>query len=164
MKILVPYDGSPNSDIAMESLRSAEFALCGHEVLAVVTDVWLHHSLEEFRSIRAGRTLQMERSGISSCAPALRIHEEERFLSGEVRRLLETNNPSSHIRVETLPGISLVSTEFVERAESWGAELVILGSQGASIAPGARRVASEVRCSVRIARSPKYRRGELHSN
>ena len=164
MKILVPYDGSVNADIALESLRSAEFALCGHEVLVVVTDVWLHDSPEEFRSIRAGRTLQMERSGISSCAPALRVYEEERFLSGEVRRRLETNNPSSHIRVETLPGNSLVSTEFLERAVSWGAELVILGSQVASITPGARRVASEVRCSVRIARNSKYRSGELGSN
>ncbi len=65
MNILIPYDGSINADIALDSLQTAEFDGKKYEVLVVVTDVWLHETREEFFSTRVRRKRQMEISGIS---------------------------------------------------------------------------------------------------
>jgi nucleotide-binding universal stress UspA family protein len=152
MKILIPYDGSKNADIALDYLHAAEFAPEEHEILVVVTDVWLPETVEEFFSTRALRKRQTEMSGSSSYAPALRDWEEERFLARDVRRRLESKFPSWDVTVTTLAGFSLVSSEVLEKAESWGADLIILGSQSDSGAPGAQAVAAKARCPVRIVR------------
>lgn len=151
MKILIPYDGTKNADLALDTLQRTEFAHEKHEILVVVTDVWLHETIEEFFSTRARRKRQVEISDISSYAPALRAREEERFLIGEVIRRLESKAALWKVRVETLSGSNLVSSEVLEIADRWGAELVILGSQNGG---GAKRVAAEAKCPVRVSRAP----------
>jgi nucleotide-binding universal stress UspA family protein len=63
------------------------------------------------------------------------------------------------LRTEALPGIRLVGDEATEIAESWGADLILVGSKSnrnvdpayfACISPG---VAARAHCSVRVARS-----------
>ncbi len=129
MKILIPYDGSQNAENALRDLSEAGLPPGRHEVLIVVTDVWLPETAEEFERARAARRLKVERSGMCSYIPARRKLEEERFLSCEARELLSSMFPSWDIRVETLPGRILVSSEVSERAETWGAQLIILGSR-----------------------------------
>jgi hypothetical protein len=152
MKILIPYDGSINANIALDSLQTAEFAGNKHEILVIVTDVWLHETREEFFSTRAGRKRQMEMSGISSYAPALRAREEAQFFLREVSCRLESKFPLRNIRVEMLPGFSLISSEVLERAKSWGADIIIFGSHEESHS-AAKRVIAEAQCSVRIVRA-----------
>ena len=159
MKILIPYDGSKNAEKALRDLSEA--GLAGgdrHEVLIVVSDVWLTESVEEFFSACAARRRKVEISGACSYISAQRRLEEERFLSREASERLSSMFPSWDARVETLPGMSLASSEVLERAETWGADLIILGSgetgaaaQTFSQGTGAARVAKEAACAVRVA-------------
>jgi nucleotide-binding universal stress UspA family protein len=155
MRILVPYDGSTNADIALESLLAPEFAEGRHEILVVVTDVWLHGSAKEYASIRARRGAQIRKSGMSSYAPALKTYEEERFLSRKVLSRLESKLPLSSVRVETLPGLTLVETELLQRADDWEPDLILLGSQRHTVPPRMRSIAGRLKHRVRIAQHPK---------
>lgn len=158
MRILIPYDGSQNAENALRDLSEAGFAGCKHEVLVVVSDVWLPETSKEFERARAARRLKVERSGTCSYIPARRKLEEERLLINEARKRLSLILPLWEIRVETLPGRSLVSSEILQRAETWSAQLIILGSrddlvtaQSVGQGTGAARVAKEACCPVRIA-------------
>ena len=158
MRILISYDGSQNAENALRDLSEAGFAGDKHEVLVVVSDVWLPETAKEFERVQAARRLKVEKSGLCSYIPARRKLEEERLLSREARKRLSLMFPSWEVRVETLPGRSLVSSEILQRAETWNAELIILGSHDDFVTvqlvgqgTGAARVAKEARCAVRIA-------------
>jgi len=67
MKILIPYDGSKNTEIALSVLRRrADFALEEHDALIVVSGIWLPESPEEFSRAAAGRRRRTVLLGISS--------------------------------------------------------------------------------------------------
>jgi nucleotide-binding universal stress UspA family protein len=156
MRILIPYDGSQNAENALRDLSEAGFAGGKHEVLVVVSGVWLPETAKEFERARAARWLKVERSGMCSYIPARRKPEEERLLISEARERLSLMFPSWDVRVERLPGRSLVSSEILQRAETWGAELIILGgrddfvtAQSVGQGTGAARVAKEARCAAR---------------
>lgn len=65
---------------------------------------------------------------------------------------------SWYMRSEALPGIGLVGDEAIAKATEWGADLLIVGSQGSSnveppyFACISANVAANARCPVRIAR------------
>jgi nucleotide-binding universal stress UspA family protein len=160
MRILIPYDGSENAENALRDLSEARFAGGGrkHEVLVVISDVWLPETTEDFFRACAARRRKLETSGMCSYVPARQKLEEERLLCREASERLARMFPSWDIRVETLPGMSLPASEFLQRAETWGADLIILGStddyaaaQTVRQGTGAARVAKEARCAVRIA-------------
>ncbi len=157
MKILIPYDGTKAAEIALLDLQNAGFGQTD-EILVVITDVFLPESAEEFFNARRMCRLNLEKSGTYSFAPARRQFEEERFLSRQIRRLFSAL-PLWNIRVETLPGASLVSSEILEKAASWKADVIVLGSkegEAAALSNGYKsglwRVVSEAGCSVRLAR------------
>lgn len=65
---------------------------------------------------------------------------------------------SGFLQVRELPGVGLFANEAVDLAEAWGADLILVGSQGASsveppyFACMSHGVAARARCPVRIAR------------
>lgn len=157
MKILIPHDGTKNAENALLDLQNAGFGQ-DDEVLIVITDVFLPESAEEFFKAVKERRLNLEKSGTCSYAPARRQFEEERLLAREIRRRLSTDFPAWNIQIETLPGLSLVPGEILEKAARWKADLIILGcEEGAMIKnpngykSGLRRVAAEAKCAVRLA-------------
>ena len=76
MKVVIPYDGSRNVEIALSALRRREdFARERHEALIAVSDVWLSESSEEFADAVAARRHAAAISGLSSHAPALKTWE-----------------------------------------------------------------------------------------
>lgn len=149
MKVLIPYDGSSNARIALEALHAPEFAGQRLDVLILITDVWLPETTEDFFFVRADRKNRMELSGICSYVPASRNREEMLFLAREIRRQTESLTDQWNIRLENAEGFSLVSSEVLERAETWKADLIILGTQNGGSA-GARRVAAKAKCRVRM--------------
>lgn len=158
MKILIPFDGSKCAENALRDLIKAKSSERILEVLVVVSDVWMPESTEEIFRARAARRRKLEMSGKYSYAPARLKLEEEQLLCREASERLSSKFASSKIHVETLPGMSLISSEILERVAAWGADLIILGSSDESAAthsprPGTAiaRVAGEAFCAVRIA-------------
>lgn len=159
MKVLIPYDGTKNAENALLELQNAGFGQ-RDEILIVITDVFLPESAEEFSKACRERLLNLQRFGIYSYVPARRRLEEERFLSQQIRRRLSSDFPAWNIKIETLPGLSLVSSEVLAKAAVWKADLIILGSQeGKASNNGYKsslwRIVSEAECEVRLADGTK---------
>lgn len=164
MKVLIPFDGTKYADNALLDLQAAGFGK-DDEIVVAITDVWLPESADEVLKVKAERRLNLERSGTCSYAPARRRFEEERFLSSLIRKRVSSAFPMWDIRIESLPGFSLVSSEILEKASKWRPDLVVLGSQrnivevsNGNYRSGLWRVVSELDCSVRLARRTNYGR------
>ncbi|MEZ5345468.1 MAG: universal stress protein [Pyrinomonadaceae bacterium] len=156
MRILIPYDGTTNAENALHELHNPDFGM-DDEILVVITDVFMAESLEEISRTRRKRRLDFESTGTSSYAPARIEAEEERFLALEIRDRLSLKHSSLNIKVETLPGSSLVSNELLEKAARWKPDLIILGAEKrepdnrfGEYKSGIWRIAAEVQFPVRI--------------
>jgi nucleotide-binding universal stress UspA family protein len=159
MRVLVPYDGTAAAEKALLALRGAGVGPAD-EIQIVVTDIFLPGSAAEFSEESRRRRLTLKRSGSCSFSPALGRWEEEQFLSRELRLRLSEIFPGWNIQIGMLPGFSLVSSEILERAERWNADLIVLGAPEAGQAAagyrsGVWRVAAEAACSVHFARGAK---------
>jgi nucleotide-binding universal stress UspA family protein len=154
MKILIAYDGTDSANAALEDLPCAGLP-DEADALILVTNVWLASSPTEFsRAVAWRRMLAAEGS---SFAPALRDEEEERALSREARRRLLALFPAWRVRAQAAGGAATAGAELARTARSWGADLIVVGSEGRgwrdqSFGVAPRAVAAVAPCSVRIAR------------
>jgi nucleotide-binding universal stress UspA family protein len=157
LKVFIPYDGSESSETALDNLRSAGLPQ-RLEALVAVTPVWLPLSPYEITHAVSARRMKLLTSGMSSFAPALREHEEQRVLSLEADRRIRSIFPSGTVKTEVMQEMT-VASEILRKVKSWGAELIILGAktspspQITDYAGPALRVARDAPCSVRIART-----------
>jgi len=157
LKVFIPYDGSESSDTALDNLIKAGLPQ-GLEALVAVTQVWLPLSPYEITHAVSARRMKLLTSGMSSFAPALREHEEQRVLSLEADRRIRSIFPSGTVKTEVMQEMAVVS-EILRKVKSWGAELIILGAKTSPsphitdyVGP-ALKVARDAPCSVRIARA-----------
>ncbi len=158
LKVLIPYDGSESSEVALDNL-----ALAGLpqelDIFVAVTQVWLPLSPFEITRAVNARRLKLLNSGMTSFVPALRDYEELRVLTLEADRRIRSIFPSGTLRTEAMEDTAAVASEILEKAKSWGAELIILGSRTSpspyitDYAGPALRVAQRADCSIRIART-----------
>ena len=157
MKILIPYDGSPNAENALRALKTFGTEQ-RHEVLFAVTNVWLAESADEFSQAFRTRARKLADSGRGSYTSSLRNWEQEIALRNELQRRIPQMFPLWKIRVETMPGYSLVSSEILEKAETWEADVVLLGARDVfafeknGYGAGVLRVLKSAPCSVHLAR------------
>ena len=160
IKVLLVYDGSENAEIALDDLSRAGLPR-GVEALALVTDVCLPSSPADISRAVADRRMMVLKSGVSSFVPALRDVEEERVMSHKVEHRLRSMFPLGGVKSEGLSNRHSIRRGMVRRAETWGADLVVIGSQ---ISPSphitdycgaAVEIAAQSHCSARIARPSK---------
>lgn len=158
IKVLIPYDGSQNADVALSELRRAGLPQA-LDVIVAVTSVWLPLSPYEITRAVSARRMKVLSAGASSFAPALRDFEEQRVLSFEAARRISSSFPLGKVSVETIQDTATVADEILRKAKQRGAELVIVGSNSSpsphitDYAGPALKVAREAHCSVRIARA-----------
>ncbi len=169
MKVLIPYDGTPEAENALLELHNAGFGT-EDEILIVITDVFLPESKEEFFKAKNERYRNLEKSGTCSYVPARRKLEEEKFFARRIRERL-SDFPLANIKIETLPGASLAAGEILEKAARYQADLIILGTKEnkTDAATNAyksslRRILSEARCPVRLAFGAKRKSFETNTN
>ena len=158
MKIMIPYDGSVNTEIALRTLaRRADYSQVEHDALVVVSDVWLADSAEEFARVSNARLRNAAMAGVISHAPALSAWEDERVLSREAVDRVVSMFPIWSIHVEALPGSSLVSSEILEKADRSNTDVIAIGTRtpfteiGNGYGAAVLRVAKEAPCSVFLA-------------
>jgi len=164
IKVLIVYDGSENSDVALDDLSRAGLPR-GVEALALVTDACLPSSPEEINRAVADRRMMVLRSGVSSFVPALRDVEEARVLFDKAERHFRSMFPAGEVRSERLSTGNSIRRGAVRRAGAWGADLIVIGSP-VSPSPhvtdycgAAVEIAAQSQCSVRIARPSKATSG-----
>jgi nucleotide-binding universal stress UspA family protein len=164
LRVLIPYDGSETAEATLKDLSRA--GLPGElDALIAVTQVWLPSSPYEITSAVSARRLKLLTSGLSSHAPALQEHEEQRVLSLEAERKLRSMFPEGRVKTEAIQGTAAMAQAMLQRAKRWGADLIVLGSkhsrssQISDYAGPALRVAQDAHCSVRITR-PSDRRAD----
>jgi hypothetical protein len=162
LRIFIPYDGSETADATLTGLSRAGLPN-EIEALVAVTDVWLPLSPREITRTVDARRLKLLTSGLSSHAPALQDHEEQRVLSIEAKRRLRSMFPSGVVKTESFQDTSAVAETILRKAKHWDAELIILGAntspsqQITDYVGPALRVAHDAHCSVRIARRSDFK-------
>ncbi len=157
MKILIAYDGSECSEAALDDLRRAGLSSVAEVLLITVADVFLPPPIDE-----ADDTFPMYVP-----AGVKRAHKHAAEAVEKARQLAE--RASDRIRT-MFPGWDVRSDAFSESpawavirtADEWKPDLVVVGSHGNTALGGrlilgsvSQRVLYEVRCSVRVARSPR---------
>lgn len=157
VKVLIVCDGSENSDVALDDLSRAGLPH-GVEALALVTGVCLTSSPEDISRAVADRRMMVLKSGVSSFVPALRDVEEERVMSDKAKGRLRSIFPMGEVKSEALSERNSIRRGTVRRAEAWGADLIVIGSQKSpsphitDYCGAAVEIAAQSHCSARIAR------------
>jgi nucleotide-binding universal stress UspA family protein len=157
MRILIAYDGSDHARAALDDMRRAGLPGEGQALIVSVADVLVSPSTSIKEIAGTALTSRRVSSAIMQAqVQASRALEEARGFASEAKRLFQAHFPAWDVRVEPMTGTP--SWELIQKADVWGADLIVLGSQGRSalgcffLGSVSKKVATESRCSVRVAR------------
>ena len=153
MKVVIGYDGSEYADAALDDLRHAGLPRDAEAlIISVAEGVTLSPAVSEIVEKEAASRRMA--SAAAKASYALTQAKECARLGGERIRSLF---PEWKVSPEYLAGSP--ADALMERAANWGADLIVVGSQGRSalgrllLGSVSRKVATEARCSVRVARA-----------
>lgn len=151
MKIILAIDGSEFSKVAVKEL--AKFALSPDYDVCVL-NVYEHPTVwaPDLLSLDRARPYYLE--AISN-AEKLVVESAEKIVA-EAVKVLKEKNASLTITTSIVSG--LPKKEILEKAEAFGADLIVLGSQGHGalshflLGSVSHYIATHAKCSVMIAR------------
>lgn len=157
MKLLIAYDGSECADSALDDLTHSGLPPKGEALVMSVAEVWLpppppsSYEIVEFATTAkdplALERKYMEGSRAVKAADALAAKAAVRF---------QANFPGWKVTHESVWGSP--NWELFSKAESWKADLVVVGSHGRTalgrlfLGSVSQWLLNEARCSVRVAR------------
>lgn len=157
MRILIAFDGSDHARVALDDMRRAGLPGEGQALIVSVADFLVSPSTSIKEIAGTALTSRRVTSAIMQAqAQASRALEEARGFASEAKRLFQAHFPAWDVRAEPMAGTP--SWELIQKADVWGADLIVLGSQGRSalgrffLGSVSKKVATESRCSVRVAR------------
>lgn len=157
MKVLIGYDGSLSAEAALEDLRRAGLPRVGEALVVAVGEVLAAPDMSAAETVGAALTSRRVASAVARAREqAARVLEESRVLAAAAARRVRFFLPDWEVRSESLVGTP--AWELLRKAEEWGADLVVVGSQGRSalgrllLGSVSKKVAEESKRSVRIAR------------
>lgn len=152
VKLVIGYDGSQCAIEAIEDLRRAGLPRAGVEAVVMsIADVWPTPPGPEFAQLNpaAARVAHDKHDTALAEAKTLSVEGQER-----VARLF----PGWHVSAEAVPDSPYWG--LVKKTEEWGADLLMLGSQGRSavgrmvFGSVSQHAVWHAACSVRIGRRP----------
>ncbi len=138
MKILVAYDGSECADAALDDLRRAGLPANAQIKVLSVLENWLPPP-----------------SGLELVE---HIGRDEEFLALSRRGGLRLGSMEPGWDVKSELGAGSPATVIIEKADEWGADLIVVGSHGRTalgqffFGSVSQKVLHEAHCSVRVAR------------
>lgn len=153
MKILIAYDGSPCSDAAIDDLVKAGLPERGEARICSIAEVWMPPSSGMDESITDARIEK--------------LLEHHRAKGEALMNEASANAERAAVRVSSIlpkwdisseAGYGSPAWELINAAESFGSELIVVGSHGQSaisrffLGSISQKVLSEAKCSVRVAR------------
>lgn len=157
MRILIGFDGSSYADIAIDDLRRAGLpstveALVVSVGEAPIVPPFASHEMIE-RALVGDRVVSIVDHANRHVSEALKQANE---LVARASARLSSFFPGWRVRGEVLAGTP--AAELVQKAQSWKAELLVVGSEGRSaigrfiLGSVSLEVATDAGCSVRIGR------------
>ncbi len=155
MKILIAYDGSSCADAALDDLKRAGLPEEAEAFVMSVAEQWFPPPPPSSYEI-------VESSLIWSATPEAvqqmsQATEQANTMAFQASQVVKSNFPNWMIRAEGCCGSP--ASEVIEKAEEWGADLIVVGSRGRSgfsrliLGSVSQRVVTEAPCSVRVSRS-----------
>lgn len=164
MKVLIGYDGSASAASALADLRRAGLPREGEALVVSVGEVLAVPEPPAVEVVGAALTSRRLASGLARAREqASKALEEARVQAADAARRVRFFLPGWDVRAEPLAGTP--AWELLRKAEEWGADLTVVGSQGRSalgrllLGSVSKKVAEESSRSVRIAR-PAAVKGE----
>ncbi len=144
MKILIAYDGSEHSEVALTDLRRAGLPRKAQAVIISVAEEWL--------------PAPSSIGGVETPFPkeAFKAEQEALKLARSARAVVKTLFPDWEVHAES--AIGSPGSRLMWKAEEWKPNLIIVGSQGRSalgrffFGSVSQRVLHAADCAVRIAR------------
>ncbi|MGH9972036.1 MAG: universal stress protein [Pyrinomonadaceae bacterium] len=163
MKVLIGYDGSSYADAAVDDLHRAGLPSAVEALVVSVGDAPIIPPLASHEIIEKAcvgeRVVSIVEHANRQSSRALKQAAQ---LAASASRRIKSYFPGWKVRGEGLAGAP--ASELMRKAEEWGADLIVVGSQGRSaigrliLGSVSLKVASESRCSVRIGRRRDDRR------
>ncbi len=153
MKILLAVDGSPCSDAAVSEVAKRPWP-AGSEVRAISVAQFFGPTPEPL-VLPAHFYEDMEK-------------DARRQASGIIEKAAATlrENQGQKLQITTKVILDAPKDAIIEEAESWGADLIVVGAHGYRgyerwlLGSVSQAVASQARCSVEIVRCPKTNESE----
>jgi len=152
MRILIGYDGSDCAEAALDDLRRAGLPEQAEVIVMSVAEVWLPpRSTNE--TTEGEKSLPLDEPMYAKA----RAKENEALENAQrAGRRLQANFPKWSVKAESSSGSP--AWELIAKADQWKPDLIVVGSEGKSalgrflLGSVAQRIATEARCSVRVAR------------
>ena len=164
MRILVGYDGSESADAALDDLRRAGLPREGEALIVSVSEVMMPHSSVGHEV--GGPPLTSRRLTVvlaqAEAQAAQKLIEAKEF-AAEAADRVRSSFPSWEVQAVALAGKP--STELINKADEWKADLVVVGSQGRSalgrfiLGSVSKEVVTDSHHSVRVARGTVKKNG-----
>ncbi len=156
MRILIAYDNSEYARAAIDDLPRAGLPPEADALIVSVADVALPPSVEVIENgvgLASRRVLALVAQVQAQAGKELReVHAHATDGCDRVRALF----PDWRIEAATPTGTP--SWEIIKRADEWGADLIVVGTQGRSalgrffLGSVSKMISADSRCSVRVAR------------
>jgi nucleotide-binding universal stress UspA family protein len=161
MKILIAYDGSSHADAALDDLVRAGMPQEAEALVISVADVWMWPPpTDDARGLRAE---ELDIISLNKArAQSEQAVEEARKLAIQASERVKAAFPLWKVDAEGYGDSPAWAV--IKKAEEWGADLVVVGSQGRSalsrliLGSVSQKVLYEAHCSVRVARANSERR------
>jgi nucleotide-binding universal stress UspA family protein len=153
MKLLIAYDGSSHADAALENLKETGLPPQVEAVVLSAADVWL---LPDPRPVSPSVPASVIAAAEKAQSQARAAVEQAENLARQACQRLQADFPEWQVQAEA--HANSAAWAIIEKAEAWPADLVVVGSHGASglekliLGSVSQKVVTEVRCSVRVAR------------
>ena len=154
MKILIGYDGSEYSDLAIEDLKKAGLPGEAEAVVLSVGEAWNLPTDVERASAGSGKfvfpTTRLIEKRLAE------ISEASRKLAEQAAARIREMFPGWMVSAEAACGKA--AGELIKKADEWSPDLLVVGSQGRStlgrvfLGSVSHKILHEARCSVRISR------------
>lgn len=158
MKVLIGYDGSECSDLAIADLQKAGMPEKAEALVLTVGEAWDLPLALDGASIDAGRFVHPTTRKIR--AHLMEVSERSRVIADTAAEKVREIFPRWQVDAEGACGKPAV--ELIKKADSWSPDLLVVGSHGRSavgrlfLGSVSQKALHEARCSLRIARENRY--------
>lgn len=153
MKLLIAYDGSPPADAAIDDLNMAGLPETGEALVVSVADVWLPPENLEDGGVENEYVEQIVEKHRQQARAAV---DQATQAAERAKKQVLAHLPNWTVRAEGTYGSP--AWEVIDKAESFDADLIVVGSHGRSaigrlfLGSVSQKVLTEASMSVRVAR------------
>jgi nucleotide-binding universal stress UspA family protein len=156
MKILIGYDGSDSADAALRDLQRAGLPDDTEALIVSVADVMMLPAANHEMFEQALTSRRMTSGLLLAQKQTARVLLEAKALTTKASERVRSYFPDWHVRAQEPAGQP--SEELIKKADEWKPDLVVVGSQGHSLAKRlilgsvSKKIVTDSHHSVRVTR------------